>query len=382
MIPRGKNGRPKPTHLLLLVSVLLLSTAVPASGASSARGAPGTAAGPAAAHGNLSVLVVNEQSDPVVGATVSVPGVAPLTTPANGTVRFFLVPGSVAVSAYAMGYLSAHGNATVVSGRTQGIALTLGSPPPPPTYSVAFEVLNHSSGEAIEGASVVFDREPIGTTDAQGVLYASNSYAAGTYLLNVTAAGYTANDTSVTVAGASVFTIDLNSTYTGPPPGGILEGSYFPWDATLLIDGTPVVGSRHADGGAGFELNLSAGTHAWKMSYEDTTEKGTFQVLSDTLSWVHFTGVNASGSTPPTTSNPNDPSSSSTQFLEDVAAGFVAAVVAALVVMYLVARRGSRKSPRPSTPSSETLSQEAPREEHGHAGGDPEETAGPRDPGA
>jgi uncharacterized membrane protein len=107
--------------LLIVIAMLCLS------GASRVRAQESRA--PARGKGVLDVIVLDEQSKPLAGVLVAVPGYRS-TTGLGGTCRFGLLPGRYAVLISKSGYRGRRINAGVRPGETTTLRVVLQKLPP------------------------------------------------------------------------------------------------------------------------------------------------------------------------------------------------------------------------------------------------------------
>lgn len=107
--------------LLIVIAMLCLS------GASRVRAQESRA--PARGKGVLDVIVLDEQSKPLAGVLVAVPGYRS-TTGLGGTCRFGLLPGRYAVLISKSGYRGRRINAGVRPGETTTLRVALQKLPP------------------------------------------------------------------------------------------------------------------------------------------------------------------------------------------------------------------------------------------------------------
>ncbi len=310
----------------------------------------------------------------VLMVALILPGEAPSARSAGSLLP--VRPGSSSTSPSS----SLHASPTA-SSPSVGEARTHAGMRPAATWAVTFYVVNRTSSVGVPGASVWMNRTLQGTTDATGHLISLHPWANGTYPLTASATGFQTDNTTATVAGTSLLRVPLNSTYQGPLPPGRLEGSYFPASASFEIDQVTVLGrGTNAEGGVILDMNLSQGTHSWRLTKGSVTAVGTFGIESGYVTWAHFSVGNSSA---PSGGGPFLGVSSDT-LLVDLSVGVVVGLLVAALVVVLARRRRGRglgSPPREALSPAPWSGHAEETAEDGHAGGDPATETGAGHPG-
>ena len=162
---------------------------------------------------------------PLSGATIQVSGVSgqwSATTATDGSYRITgITPGGVTISANMAGYYTVSGTGTVTAGSTLIFSPSLSTTPPTATTGdLKGTVIDGSTGQPIQGASVTITPNPLGinpnaTTDSTGA-FSILSIPPGSYTVTITAPGYTGQSYTVSIM-AGVAT-DLGIVNLNPQP--------------------------------------------------------------------------------------------------------------------------------------------------------------------
>ncbi len=135
---------------------------------------------------------------PVVGATLSIPGIPSTSTNSTGGYSFTLLNGSYTVTVSASGYDAGKASVTISGAAVQQNFALVSSAQP--QYRLSGLVKSATGGSPITGATVSIPGIPSTSTNSSG------GYAFmllnGSYRVTASAAGYDTSTASVTVAGA------------------------------------------------------------------------------------------------------------------------------------------------------------------------------------
>jgi gliding motility-associated-like protein len=209
----------------------------------------------------ITITVVDENGDPIEGATVTINGVT-YTTDENGQVTVTLPDGTYNYTVVADGYHN-NGGTIIVDGEDVDETITMITE----THTITITVVDEN-GDPIEGATVTINGETY-TTDENGQV--TVTLPDGTYNYTVVAEGYHNNGGTITVEGDDVDEIVTMTTETHTITITVVDENGDPIaGATVTINGEDYVTDENGQ----VTIELPDGEYDYTVTangYEDFT---------------------------------------------------------------------------------------------------------------
>jgi outer membrane protein assembly factor BamB len=203
----------------------------------------------AATTGGIKVMVVDNNGNPIVGASISstnqptgqaaVNGV----TGSDGSISVTgTTPGSYTFEAKMTGYVTNSGTTSVSAGSTANLSINLQVQPTVAAGGIKVTVLD-GGGKPIAGASISSTSTPSGQAALSGISGSDgsitfNGVVAGSYTFQASMSGYVTGSGSATVAAGSVVTSSMTlqtQSTGGSSPGGVPGYTYEEITAGIIL---------------------------------------------------------------------------------------------------------------------------------------------------